>query len=80
LSKVSRIRSSRVAHESTSGSFIPGAAFLIHTTSCPAAISAVTAVPGNFRWQGSAYQAALGKTFSELNVSRAYARQAMTSS
>jgi hypothetical protein len=31
LSKFSRMRSSRVAHASTSGSLIPGAAFLSHT-------------------------------------------------
>src|SRR5713226_7960295 len=48
LSKVSRMRSSRVAHASTSGSLIPGVTFLTHTTSCPAAMSAVTAVPGKF--------------------------------
>src|SRR5882672_2246943 len=48
LSKVSRIRSSRTAHASTSGSLLPGAAVLIHTTSLPAASSAATAAPGKF--------------------------------
>src|SRR6266436_6535483 len=48
LSKVSRMRSSRAAHASTSGSFMPGAAILIQTTSCPAASRAVTAAPGKF--------------------------------
>ena len=80
LSKVSRMRSSRAAHARTSGSLIPGAVTLTHTTSCPAAASAVTALPGKFSLARSASQAALGKTFSELSVSRAYARQAMTSS
>ena len=48
LSKVSRMRPSRAAHARTSASLIPGAAILIHTTSCPAAASAVTVVPGKF--------------------------------
>jgi hypothetical protein len=30
LSKVSKVRSSRAAHASTSGSFMPGAVFLTH--------------------------------------------------
>jgi hypothetical protein len=48
LSKVSKIRSSRAAHASSSGSPLPGAAVLIQTTSFPAALSAVTAAPGKF--------------------------------
>src|SRR5882757_5271986 len=48
LSKVSRMRSSRAAHASTSGSVVPGAATLTQTTSCPAASRAVTAAPGKF--------------------------------
>jgi len=39
LSKVSRMRSSRAAHASTSGSVVPRAAILIQTMSCPAAKS-----------------------------------------
>src|ERR1700726_325491 len=48
LSKVSRVRSSRIPHASTSGSLIPGAAFLTHTTSYSAAMSAATALLGKF--------------------------------
>src|ERR1700680_2240990 len=36
------------AHARTSGSLIPGAVILTHTTSCPAVASAVTALPGKF--------------------------------
>src|SRR5215470_11918916 len=48
LSKVSRIRCSRAAHASISASEMPGAAALIQTTLCPAALRAATAAPGKF--------------------------------
>jgi len=80
LSKVSKIRCSRAAHASTSGhssqeqwslpkryrARLPRWRRLLHL--------------GNSRWRETARQAALGKTFSELSMSRAYAKQARTSS
>jgi hypothetical protein len=48
LSKVSKIRWSRAAHASTSGSGMPGATILTHTTSCPAAAREATAAAGKF--------------------------------
>src|SRR4029450_5389086 len=48
LSKVNRMRSSRAAHASTSGSVVLGAAIRTQTTSCPAASRTVTAAPGKF--------------------------------
>ena len=60
LSKVSRIRSSRAARASTSGSPVPGASILTHATSCPADRSAGPLCQENFRWRGSAFHAGWG--------------------
>src|SRR3954468_15152673 len=66
LSKVSKMRSSRVAHASTSGSLMPGPYSLPTRYHAQPQQAPRRLYRGNFRWQGSAYQAALGKTFSEL--------------